>query len=452
MVPPLVRRGKLYMDKSYIQPLKGFRDFLPQEAAAREKIFDSIRTVFQRYGFLPLETPALEYKEILAGKYGKEGEKLMYTFQDQGERAVAMRYDLTVPLARVVAQYQNDLPMPFKRYQIAPVWRADRPQRGRFREFTQCDADVVGSSSIFADAEIIACIDAVIKSFGVKDVVIRINNRKLLDGIMKEAGIPAKKTVDAIQILDKLEKIGQPQARGELASAGIQTKQADKLFELISQDFQDAQDFVSRFEGIAGAGELGELIEILLQMNVKNYEVDLTLARGLEYYTGTIFEMRLPDAAQFGSIAGGGRYDNLIGSFFTPSSSPPYKGGERVGVPAVGGSIGIDRLLAALEELELIKFDLISDVLVCNLDENLTEKYLQIAQELRAAGFKTDYYYEPAKLDKQLKYADKKNINFAILIGQDEMKKGEATVKNLATGKQERVKQKDLIKALNVNK
>ena len=421
------------MGKDNIQPLKGFRDFLPGEAAAREKIFASIRAVFERYGFLPLATPALEYQEILAGKYGKESEKLMYSFKDQGGRAVALRYDLTVPLARVVAQYQNDLPMPFKRYQIAPVWRSDRPQRGRYREFTQCDADVVGSPSIFADAEVIACIDAALKSFGVKDVVIRISNRKLLDGIMKEAGIPAKKTVDAIQILDKLEKIGEREARGELASAGIQTKQADKLFELISQDFQDAQDFVSRFEGIEGAGELAELVEILLDMGIKNYEVDLTLARGLDYYTGTIFEMRLPDAAQFGSIAGGGRYDNLIGTFANKK------------IPAVGGSIGIDRLIAALEELELIKYDIISDVLVCNLDENLTEKYLQVAQELRAAGIKTDYYYESAKLDKQLKYADRKNINFAVIIGPDEMKKAEATVKNLATGKQERVKQKEII-------
>ena len=421
------------MGKDNIQPLKGFRDFLPGEAAAREKIFASIRAVFERYGFLPLATPALEYQEILAGKYGKESEKLMYSFKDQGGRAVALRYDLTVPLARLVAQYQNDLPMPFKRYQIAPVWRSDRPQRGRYREFTQCDADVVGSPSIFADAEVIACIDAALKSFGVKDVVVRINNRKLLDGIMKEAGIPAKKTVDAIQILDKLEKIGEREARGELASAGIQTKQADKLFELISQDFQDAQDFVSRFEGIEGAGELAELVEILLDMGIKNYEVDLTLARGLDYYTGTIFEMRLPDAAQFGSIAGGGRYDNLIGTFANKK------------IPAVGGSIGIDRLIAALEELELIKYDIISDVLVCNLDENLTEKYLQVAQELRAAGIKTDYYYESAKLDKQLKYADRKNINFAVIIGPDEMKKAEATVKNLATGKQERVKQKEII-------
>lgn len=425
------------MNKDNIRPLKGFRDFLPEEAAAREKIFESIRTVFQRYGFLALETPALEYKEILAGKYGKEGEKLMYSFKDQGDRAVAMRYDLTVPLARVVAQYQNDLPMPFKRYQIAPVWRADRPQRGRWREFTQCDVDTVGSPSIFADAEVVACIDAALKNFGVKDVVIRINNRKLLQGIMKESGIPVNKTAAAIRILDKLEKIGEQEVRGELASAGIQTKQADELFKLISQDFQDAQDYVSRFEGVEGAGELGELIEILLQMNVKNYEVDLTLARGLEYYTGTIFEMRLPDAAQFGSIAGGGRYDNLIGSF----------SGKQI--PAVGGSIGIDRLLAALEELELIKFDLISDVLVCNLDENLTEKYLQITQELRAAGIKTDFYFEPAKLDRQLKYADKKNINYAILIGQDEVKKAEATVKNLATGKQETVTEKKLISFFN---
>lgn len=424
------------MNKDNIQPLKGFRDFLPAQAAGREEVFQKIRAVFQRYGFLPLETPALEYRELLAGKYGGEGEKLMYGFKDQGGRDVAMRYDLTVPLARVIAQYQNDLPLPFKRYQIAPVWRAENPQKGRFREFTQCDIDVVGSGSTFADAEVIACTDAALRELGVTDIVIRINDRKLLNGIMKEAGIPAKNTVAAIRTLDKLEKVGEKQVRGELASVGIQKNQADKLFELISQDIQDGKDFVARFEDIEGAGELAELVEILLDMGIKNYEVDLTLARGLDYYSGSVFEFRLPDAAQFGSVAGGGRYDNLVGMFFGRT------------VPAVGCSIGIDRLMGALEELELVKYDIISDVLVCNLDESLSEKYLQIVQALRNAGIKTDFYYESVKLDKQLKYADKKNINFAVLIGPDEEKKDEATVKNLATGKQERVKNKELVKFL----
>lgn len=424
------------MDKSFIQPLKGFRDFLPGEAKARQEILNNIRSTFERYGFLPMETPALEYKEILAGKYGDEGEKLMYAFKDRGGRDVAMRYDLTVPLSRFIANYGNELPMPFKRYQIAPVWRADNPQKGRFREFTQCDVDVVGSDSIFADAEVIACFDAALRSFGVADTVIRINNRKFLNGLMNEAGVPAKKTMDAIRVLDKLEKIGEKEVRGQLASLGIQTKQADKLFELLAEDFQDAQDFVAKFEGIEGAGELAELVETLLDMGVKNYEVDFTLARGLDYYTGTIFEIRLPDAAEFGSVAGGGRYDNLLGML----------GGKAI--PAVGGSIGIDRLLASLEELELIKYDLISDVLVCNLDESLTEKYLAVVQDLRAAGIKTDYYYEPGKLDKQLKYANKKNINFAVLIGADEAKKGAVTVKNLASGKQEQIKQTKLINYL----
>lgn len=442
------------MVKIIPQTLKGFRDFGPSESGARAQIFEKVRVVFERYGFLPMETPALEYKEILAGKYGGEGEKLMYQFKDQGGRDVAMRYDLTVPLARFFAQYQNDLAIPFKRYQIAPVWRADRPQKGRFREFTQCDIDVVGSNSLFADAEVMACVNAALKELGIPEVLIKINNRKFLDGLMKEAGIETKKAANAIRILDKLEKTGEDGIRGELASIGIQTKQVDKLLEVLSADLQDTKDFISKFRDFEGAGELAEVLEILLDMGVKNYQVDLTLARGLDYYTGSIFEFVLPDAREFGSIAGGGRYDNLIGLLNSPFPSL-QKRGARGGVPAVGCSIGIDRLLDALEELELIKYDLVSDVLVCNLDEKLTDKYLKVVQELRAAGIKTDFYYppagragEPAKLDKQLKYADKKNINFAVLIGEKEEKEGAVTVKNLATGKQEMIKQKDLIKIL----
>ena len=424
------------MSKDNFQTLKGFRDFLPPEAAARQEVFAKVRTVFEQYGFLPLETPALEYKEILTGKYGKEGEKLMYSFADQGDREVAMRYDLTVPLARVVAQYQNELAMPFKRYQIAPVWRADRPQKGRYREFTQCDIDIVGTSSIFADADVIACLNGALLSLGIKDMVVRINNRKFLDGLMRAAGISQKKTADVIRVLDKQDKIGEKKVREELALAGVATKQRDDLFGFLNQSFEDTKDFVVKFEDIDGAGELAELVEILMDMEVKNYRIDPTLARGLDYYTGTIFEFVLPDVAEYGSVAGGGRYDNLIGKFAGKT------------IPAVGGSIGVDRLMSALEELELIKYDVVSDVLVCNLSEELSEKYLTIVQELRTAGIKTDFYYEPGKLDKQLKYADKKNINFAVIIGSDEVKNGEVTVKNLSTGKQEKVKEKDLVKKL----
>ncbi|TSA45441.1 histidine--tRNA ligase [bacterium] len=420
------------MTKDNIQTLKGFRDFLPEEAAARQKVLGKIRNVFERYGFLPMETPALEYKEVLTGKYGEEGDQLMYKFVDNGGREVAMRYDLTVPLARVVAQYQNELPMPLKRYQIAPVWRADRPQKGRFREFIQCDVDTVGSSSILADAEIISCINQALLELGLVDVIIRVNNRKVLDGLVKSAGIPGEKTVSAIRVLDKLEKIGEDGVRGELAAIGIQTKQADGLLQQVKQGLEDPQDIAKKLSDVEGAGELAELVEYLLDMGVKNYEIDLTLARGMDYYTGTIFEFVLPDARQFGSVAGGGRYDNLIGMF---------AGKE---IPAVGCSIGIDRLLQALQELELIKYDDIFDVLVCNLDENLTEKYLKVVQGLRNSGIKTDFYYESAKLDKQLKYADKKNINFAVIIGTDEDKSGEATVKNMKTGEQGRARQDKL--------
>lgn len=444
--------------KKDLQTLKGFRDFLPEEALAREEIFKKIRTVFQKYGFLPLETPVLEYKGILTGKYGDEGEKLMYQFKDRGSRDVAMRYDLTVPLARVVAQYQNELPMPFKRYQIAPVWRADNTQRGRYREFYQCDVDVVGSPSIIADAEVIACIDEALKSLGVEDRVIRINNRKLLDAILKGSGIPKNKIVEATRVIDKLEKVGEERVREDLALLGLKTSGREGLFGIFNSGIEDVKDIQTKLFDYDGAGELAELVEILLEWGVKNYRIDLTLARGLDYYTGTIFEIILPDAAEFGSVAGGGRYDNLVGMLNSPQPSlwkreggtpSLIKEGVRgSSIPAVGGSIGIDRLAAALEELELIKYDLVSDVLVCNLAEDLEEKYLAITKQLRDSGLKVDFYYSLEKLDRQLKYADKKNINFAVIIGADEAKAGEATVKNLSTGKQERVKQGELVKYL----
>lgn len=426
------------MNQDNLQPLKGFRDFLPEQAQTRQEVLNRIRSVFARYGFLPLETPALEYKEILRGKYGEEGDKLMYGFRDQGGREVAMRYDLTVPLSRVVAAYQNDLVIPFKRYQIAPVWRADRPQKGRLREFTQCDVDVVGTASLVADAEVIACLNAAFLELGIKEVVIRLNNRKLLDGLMREAGVPAPNTPAAIRVLDKLEKIGETEARTQLAGLGIQSKAVGRLFELLGEGLEDPEDIIKKFEGFAGAGELAEIVETLLDMQIKNYEVDLTLARGLDYYTGTIFELTLPDASGFGAVAGGGRYDNLIGKFSGKT------------IPAVGGSIGVDRLVEALEEMELVSPSAGADVLVCNLEEGLEETYLRLTAQLRQAGIKTDFYYEPVKLDKQLKYADKKKIRYAVIIGPDEQKQDQAALKNLATGKQEIVTQKDLSKKLKV--
>ncbi len=423
------------MTKKNLQTLKGFRDFLPEKALQREEVFQKIRTVFQKYGFLPLETPVLEYKEILTGKYGDEGEKLMYTFKDRGERDVAMRYDLTVPLARVVAQYQNDLAMPFKRYQIAPVWRADNTQKGRYREFYQCDVDVVGSDSIMADAEVIACINEALKSLGIEDIVIRINNRKLLNEKMFKAGISPKIFNGTLTSIDKWDKIGRDGVEKELSEQGMDKLQRYKILEFTEADF-----------------EIPELENYLRNFGVTNYQMVGNLARGLNYYTGTIFEFVLPDAPQYGSIAGGGRYDELIGMFMTPlPQSLPTRGREvKSGIPAVGGSIGIDRLLSALEELELIKYDLVSDVLVCNLDEALEGKYLEIVRNLRDAGIKTDFYYESSKLEKQLKYADKKNINWAVIVGSNEAKKSEAAIKSLATGKQKTVKQKDLVQTLKV--
>ncbi|OFZ53802.1 MAG: histidine--tRNA ligase, partial [Bacteroidetes bacterium RIFCSPHIGHO2_02_FULL_44_7] len=336
----------------------------------------------------------------------------------------------TVPLARVIAQYQNDLPMPFKRYQIAPVWRADNPQKGRYREFYQCDVDVVGSDSLMADAEVMACLCKALEELGIMNYELRYNNRLSLEGFLQEK----KQFSDIVREIDKVDKIGQDEVLKNLIKKNIPNAAVVKVRKLFALGRGDEASRI--FEGYGSGFKLLKSFIVANGVNGDNVVFDPTLARGLDYYTGTIFEIVLPDAPQYGSIAGGGRYDNLVGMF----------SGKQI--PAVGGSIGIDRLLSALEELEIIKYDLVSDVLVCNLDESLMEQYLNTAQQLREAGIKTDFYYETAKLDKQLKYADKKNINYAVIIGADEAKSGEATVKNLKTGKQERVKQKDLAKKL----
>lgn len=410
------------MNKDNIQPLKGFRDFQPQDAFSRQEVFAKIRSSFMKYGFLPMETPALEYKEILTGKSGEDSDKLLYAFRDRGERDVAMRYDLTVPLARFYSNYQSDLPLPFKRFQIAPVWRADKPQKGRYREFTQCDVDVVGTSSVLSDAEVIACLADTLFSLGISDVLIKVNNRKVLNALIMQAGIPVEKSNDSIRIIDKLDKIGETGVRAELALSGLTQAMQDKLFALLKTDVRD----------MAEAKELIELSDLLKLMQVKNFQIDLSLARGFDYYTGTIFEIVMSNAPQYGSIAGGGRYDNLIGMF----------AGQQV--PAVGGSIGIDRLMAAIAELDLLKFEMKSGVLICNLDRELETTYLKLAGDLRKDGIRVDLYYEHGRLEKQLKYAHKKNINYAVMIGTDEMKTNQITVKNLSTGKQTQLSQSDL--------
>ncbi len=398
----------ILMSKQDIQVLKGFRDYLPNEQIARRKIISKISEVFERFGFAPIETPTLEYYELLGGKYGEEGEKLMYKFEDQGERMVAMRYDLTVPLTRVMANYP-ELPKPFKRYQIAPVWRADKPQKGRYREFYQCDVDIVGSTSMVADAEVIAALEASLKALEIGDVVVKFNDRRVIDKVLVDLGISAEDSINFMRTVDKIEKIGKEEVLKELIRQGFQPKILDS-YQMVMND--ECKAFVSEMENL------------LSGFGVSNFVFDEFLMRGLDYYTGTVFEIILKNKPEVGSIAGGGRYDNLISKTLGKD------------MPAVGGSIGLDRLFAALQDAGLIAPQTAAEVIVLNLDSKLMADYLNITTNLRNAGIDCEFYYETSKLDKQFKYAEGKNIKLAVIYGEEEAKSRRVNLKDLVEKKQ----------------
>ncbi len=382
--------------------LKGFRDYGNEEQSSRQAMFAKIQSVFEQFGFLPLSTPVLEYKEILMGKYGDD-EKLVYSFKDNGDRDVAMRYDLTVPLARYVAQNQGSLPLPFKRYQIAPVWRADNPQKGRLREFYQCDVDVIGTDSPLSDTEVLACCAKALEALGLTNYKIRISDRALLKEL----------SPDAIRILDKVEKIGIDGMTKEMQDRGVSESEIILTKKLVSG------------EGVALPERLEKVITGLKDYNLKGQvEFDATIARGLDYYSGTVFEFVLPEKPEYGTICGGGRYDGLVDQFSNQSLS------------AVGGSVGIDRLYGALVELGLVPKTSGIQVLILNLAENLQSKYIEVANLLREAGINTELYYEPSKLEKQFKYGERKNIPWAIVIGEEEAASGIIKLKNFATREQ----------------
>lgn len=413
-----------------VQTLKGFRDFLPNEARKRQYVIDVLRSVFESYGFEPLETPALEYEEILLGKYGEEGDKLMYRFTDLGDRRVALRYDQTVPLARVVAQYGNELAMPFKRYQIQPVWRAENPQRGRFREFLQCDIDTVGVESLLADAEIIACTTTAMQRLGFNSkktyTRMRINDRSILDRL---AG-------NEITALDKLER--RESVVMGLVKRGVNPNRAQWI-----------SDYLGKAKRTSS---LETLFNNLKDFGLKedfDYTFDNTLARGLDYYTSIIFELELMIETKredvglsvptrvFSpklSLGGGGRYDNLIGMF---SGKP---------IPAVGFSFGFDRIIEAMETQNLFPAELVgTKVLVTIFSPELLNKSTEVASTLRTKGINVELYLnETVKLEKQIKYADKKRIPYVLIIGPDEAKSNSATVKTLKTGVQQTVPQEQL--------
>ncbi len=413
------------MQKINAQTLKGFRDFLPEEARKRQYVINALKKVFELYGFEPLETPALEYEEVLLGKYGEEGDKLMYKFADQGGRKVAMRYDQTVPLARVVAQYST-LPKPFKRYQIQNVWRAENTQKGRFREFLQCDIDTVGISSPNSDAEIVLVTIKALEKLGFKDFKVLINDRAIFTNLVSEANIDEKNLPKVIRSIDKLKKIGEEGVIEEIKSNGLSSSQADSALQTI--------------KNLVPTEALETIFRALENMGVGQEKVQFspTLARGLDYYTGMIFEVEIADYSA-GSVTGGGRYDELLGLFSNQS------------LPAVGCAFGFDRLLEAMDQLQLFPKDLsTTKVLVTVFSNELAEKSTEVASNLRAANVNTELWLDPeSKLDKQLKYADQKSIPYVVIIGPDEVNRNSIVLKNLKSRSQQIVTVDEAIKLIN---
>ncbi|MBI2326522.1 histidine--tRNA ligase [Candidatus Collierbacteria bacterium] len=391
------------------QTPKGFRDFLPSEALKRKYVQGIIETTFASYGFDPLETPALEYAETLTGKYGAEADKLLYLFKDNGGRDVGLRYDQTVPLSRVVAQYGQTLVLPFKRYQIQPVWRAENTQKGRYREFLQCDIDTIGSDSYLADAEIIACTIDGLKKIGFKRPQILINDRSIFDSL----GLSKKEII----IIDKLDKIGEEAVIEELEKSGRKT--AKELFDSIRSAVK-----TDRLQEIFKALEMSGFVE------GPDFRFEPFLARGLDYYTSTIFEAKVLDLTTPLSIAGGGRYDTLIGTF---------SGRD---IPAVGIAFGFDRIIEIATELGLLPaFKTSCQLLICPLGNESLGTALSTTAKLRDSDINTEVYPDPAaKLDKQLKYANKKGIPFVAILGENEVKTQSITLKNMTDGKQTSLK------------
>lgn len=440
---------------------KGTRDFLPVEMARRNYIFDTIRSVFKAFAFEPIETPSLENLSTLMGKYGEEGDKLLFKVLNSGDfmdgvdfsqdyHKVApqicergLRYDLTVPFARFVVQHREQVQLPFRRYQLQPVWRADRPQKGRYREFYQCDADMIGSTSLLNELELVQMIDMVFGKLGV-NVVVKINNRKVLAGIAEMIGAP-ERLVDITVAIDKLDKIGLDNVRAELVERGlsaVQVSALDPVFALAGSAEEKIAALEAMFANVEvgrqGAAELKELFGLIGAAKPRcEVELDLTLARGLNYYTGAIFEVKAKDV-QIGSICGGGRYDNLTGIFGMPD------------VSGVGISFGADRIYDVLNELNAFPADLAqaATVLFINFGPAEQAACIGIAARLRAAGISTLIYPDAAKMKKQMDYANRKQVPFVAFVGESEMKDGTVTLKNMTDGTQQTMTVDQMIDAL----
>lgn len=430
-------------------PARGTRDFLPADVRKREYVIGIIKEVYESYGFEPLETPAFENLETLTGKYGEEGGQLMFKILKRGEKLdissasnvadladLALRYDLTVPLARVVANNKNELPKFFKRYQIQPVWRADRPAKGRYREFYQCDVDSIGSDSLVVEAELISAVGAILKRLGFDDFTIRLNHRELLRGMLTAAGIASEQEGDALVALDKLDKIGPDGVAKEFLERGI--PDAAKLLELLNSiagvETTAALKILSDFVGDnvsanKGLNDLGQVLKYSSQLsaNSRQLVVDASLARGLSYYTGTIMEINVPDLA--GSLGGGGRYDGLIGMF----------GKEQI--PACGISLGLERILVVMDERGMFPPEIAdsnpADVMITIWSEETVNESLLLAAVLREKGLRVTVYPEADKLGKQIKYADAIRVPFVCVLGESELADGTVTLKNMRTGEQQ---------------
>lgn len=417
--------------------LKGFRDYLPDAMMARERLIDTARRVYRSYGFSPIDTPALEYLDILTGKGGEETDKQIYRFQDSGERWVGMRFDLTVPLARFAAQHIAELGTPFKRYHIAAVWRGENTQRGRYREFMQCDFDTIGTRSPAADIETALVIHDLLRAIGFERFTLRINNRLVLNGLLERLGL-ADQSKAVLIALDKLAKIGRDKVADEMArTAGATPEQVAQVLKLAELQGEN-QDILRQLEplvagsaaGQEGIARLAELLSAVEAAGVprERVQLDVSIARGLDYYTGAIFETFLDDLPGIGSVCSGGRYDNLA-SLYTNQE-----------LPGVGASLGLDRLLAAMEELGMLaKVTTPAEVFIAYFVADRLTDYLRLAAHLRAAGIGVELYPEPKRLGQQLKYADRRGFRIALIAGEDELAAGTCQVKDLASGESQAV-------------
>ncbi|PYT01418.1 MAG: histidine--tRNA ligase [Acidobacteria bacterium] len=441
---------------SKTNPARGMRDFLPADVRKREYVIGVIKKVYESYGFEPLETPSVENLETLMGKYGEEGNQLIYKILKRGEKLdaalsenpkseirnpqslsdLALRYDLTVPLARVVANRKNDIPKFFKRYQIQPVWRADRPAKGRYREFYQCDVDAIGSTSMVVEAELINAASEILTRLGFADFVVRINHREILTDILDTAGVPAELHGDALVAIDKLDKIGNEGVAKELADRGVTDDAAGMLltiFEQTQKIVDEGKDvnrtIVSNLINIVSNEVLTSIGQILKFAGKAPIQIDPSLARGLSYYTGTIMEINVPDLA--GSLAGGGRYDGLIGMF----------GKEQI--PACGLSIGLERILVVMEERGMFPPEIAdaapADVMVTIWSEETIAESLKLADDLRSSGVRVTVYPEPDKFGKQMKYADALRVPYVAILGESEIAAGKVKLKNMKSGEEQMV-------------